>query len=50
MTDKKVSFTNSVVIGISQAIAMLPGISGSGCNNLLLFVELIEQELLVFFS
>ena len=31
-TDKKVSFTNSVIIGISQAIAMLPGISRSGAT------------------
>ncbi|SED20552.1 undecaprenyl-diphosphatase [Tenacibaculum sp. MAR_2009_124] len=31
-TDKKVSFSNSVVIGISQAIAMLPGISRSGAT------------------
>lgn len=29
-TDKPVSFSNSFVIGISQAIAMLPGISRSG--------------------
>ncbi|KOY51450.1 undecaprenyl-diphosphate phosphatase [Polaribacter dokdonensis] len=31
-TDKEVSFTNSVIIGISQAIAMLPGISRSGAT------------------
>ncbi|CAL2060261.1 undecaprenyl-diphosphate phosphatase [Tenacibaculum sp. 190524A05c] len=31
-TDKSVSFTNSLVIGISQAIAMLPGISRSGAT------------------
>lgn len=31
-TDKKVSFTNSLVIGFSQAIAMLPGISRSGAT------------------
>ena len=31
-TDKKVSFANSVIIGISQAIAMLPGISRSGAT------------------
>ena len=31
-TDKEVSFSNSVVIGISQAIAMLPGISRSGAT------------------
>ncbi|CAM1365203.1 undecaprenyl-diphosphate phosphatase [Tenacibaculum xiamenense] len=31
-TNKKVSFSNSVVIGISQAIAMLPGISRSGAT------------------
>jgi len=31
-TDKKVSFSNSVIIGISQAIAMLPGISRSGAT------------------
>ena len=31
-TDKKVSFTNAVIIGISQAIAMLPGISRSGAT------------------
>lgn len=31
-TNKKVSFNNAVVIGISQAIAMLPGISRSGAT------------------
>ncbi|CAL2087982.1 Undecaprenyl-diphosphatase [Tenacibaculum sp. 190524A05c] len=31
-TDKSVSFSNSLVIGISQAIAMLPGISRSGAT------------------
>ena len=31
-TDKNVSFSNSVIIGISQAIAMLPGISRSGAT------------------
>ena len=31
-TDKKVSYTNAVIIGISQAIAMLPGISRSGAT------------------
>jgi len=31
-TDKKVSISNSLVIGISQAIAMLPGISRSGAT------------------
>ena len=31
-TDKEVSFTNSLLIGISQAIAMLPGISRSGAT------------------
>ncbi|MFI1772952.1 undecaprenyl-diphosphate phosphatase [Thalassobellus citreus] len=31
-TDKKVSFKNAFVIGISQAIAMLPGISRSGAT------------------
>ncbi|MEN8702751.1 MAG: undecaprenyl-diphosphate phosphatase [Polaribacter sp.] len=31
-TNKKVSFTNSIIIGISQAIAMLPGISRSGAT------------------
>jgi len=31
-TDKKVSFSNAVIIGISQAIAMLPGISRSGAT------------------
>ncbi len=31
-TDKKVSFLNAVIIGISQAIAMLPGISRSGAT------------------
>lgn len=31
-TNKKVSFTNAFVIGISQAIAMLPGISRSGAT------------------
>jgi undecaprenyl-diphosphatase len=31
-TNKKVSFVNAVIIGISQAIAMLPGISRSGAT------------------
>lgn len=31
-TNKKVSFPNAVIIGISQAIAMLPGISRSGAT------------------
>ncbi|WP_298762388.1 undecaprenyl-diphosphate phosphatase [uncultured Polaribacter sp.] len=31
-TNKEVSFGNSVIIGISQAIAMLPGISRSGAT------------------
>jgi undecaprenyl-diphosphatase len=31
-TDKKVSFSDSVIIGVSQAIAMLPGISRSGAT------------------
>jgi undecaprenyl-diphosphatase len=31
-TAKKVSFVNAVIIGISQAIAMLPGISRSGAT------------------
>lgn len=31
-TNKKVSFTNAIIIGISQAIAMLPGISRSGAT------------------
>lgn len=31
-TDKKVSFTTAVIIGVSQAIAMLPGISRSGAT------------------
>ena len=31
-TDKKVTFFNSIVIGVSQAIAMLPGISRSGAT------------------
>jgi len=31
-TEKKVSYKNSVVIGIAQAIAMLPGISRSGAT------------------
>ncbi len=31
-TSKDVSFSNSVIIGISQAIAMLPGISRSGAT------------------
>ncbi|APG66141.1 UDP-diphosphatase [Tenacibaculum todarodis] len=31
-TDKKVSITNAIIIGISQAIAMLPGISRSGAT------------------
>ena len=31
-TDKKVTFTNAIIIGVSQAIAMLPGISRSGAT------------------
>jgi len=31
-TDKKVSFKNAFIIGISQAIAMIPGISRSGAT------------------
>ncbi|MFT4576284.1 MAG: undecaprenyl-diphosphatase [Polaribacter sp.] len=31
-TDRKVSFANAVIIGVSQAIAMLPGISRSGAT------------------
>ncbi len=31
-TDKEVSFPNAVIIGVSQAIAMLPGISRSGAT------------------
>ena len=31
-TDKKVSFSNAFIIGISQAVAMLPGISRSGAT------------------
>lgn len=31
-TDKKVSFSNAFVIGVAQAIAMLPGISRSGAT------------------
>ena len=31
-TDKKVSYPNAIIIGISQAIAMLPGISRSGAT------------------
>lgn len=31
-TDKNVTFSNSLIIGISQAIAMLPGISRSGAT------------------
>ena len=31
-TKKKVSFSNALIIGISQAIAMLPGISRSGAT------------------
>ncbi|MBU3011079.1 undecaprenyl-diphosphate phosphatase [Polaribacter vadi] len=31
-TNKEVSFVNSVIIGVSQAIAMLPGISRSGAT------------------
>ncbi|MCR8666936.1 undecaprenyl-diphosphate phosphatase [Aestuariibaculum sp. M13] len=31
-TNKKVSFSNALIIGVSQAIAMLPGISRSGAT------------------
>ena len=31
-TEKKVSFTNAFVIGVAQAIAMLPGVSRSGAT------------------
>jgi undecaprenyl pyrophosphate phosphatase UppP len=41
----------SVIIGIPQAIAMLPGISRSGAAiSTSVLLELIEQELLVFLS
>lgn len=32
ITDRKVSFSNAFIIGISQAIAMIPGISRSGAT------------------
>ena len=41
-TDKKVSILNSILIGIAQAIAILPGISRSGatiCTSVLLGVD-----------
>ena len=31
-TDKKVSFKNALIIGVSQAVAMIPGISRSGAT------------------
>jgi undecaprenyl-diphosphatase len=31
-TDKKVTYTNAIVVGVSQAIAILPGISRSGAT------------------
>ena len=31
-TNKEVSFVNAVIIGVSQSIAMLPGISRSGAT------------------
>jgi undecaprenyl-diphosphatase len=31
-TDKKVSFTDAIIVGIAQAIAILPGISRSGAT------------------
>ncbi|MFH6603398.1 undecaprenyl-diphosphate phosphatase [Maribacter algicola] len=31
-TDKKVSYSNALIVGVSQAIAMLPGISRSGAT------------------
>jgi undecaprenyl-diphosphatase len=31
-TDKNVSYTNAIIIGVAQAIAMLPGISRSGAT------------------
>ena len=41
-TDQKVSFSNALIIGISQAIAILPGISRSGatiCTSVLLGID-----------
>ena len=32
-TDKPVSYLNALIIGVSQAIAMLPGISRSGASK-----------------
>ena len=32
ITDKKISFLNAIIIGVSQAIAILPGISRSGAT------------------
>lgn len=31
-TDKQVSFTNAIIVGLAQAVAMLPGISRSGAT------------------
>jgi len=46
-TDKKVSFKNAFVVGVSQAIAMLPGISRSGATistSVLLGVDKTKAE------
>ncbi len=50
VTKKGVSFTNSVIIGISQAIAILPGISRSGATISTSVILGIDKERSARFS
>ena len=49
-TDKKVSFGNALIIGISQAIAILPGISRSGATISVSVLLGIDRERAARFS
>jgi len=50
VTDKGVSFTSSIIIGISQAIAILPGISRSGATISTAVLLGIDREKAARFS
>ena len=49
-TDKKVSYANALIIGISQAIAILPGISRSGATISTSVLLGIDREKVARFS
>ena len=49
-TDKKVSFANAVLIGIAQAVAILPGISRSGATISTSVLLKIDRERAARFS